>query len=72
MFLVRSTAKALGRESTLYGGGLLKGGRGLPDDLSQVSFRDGDLKVPQTEGAALGPALPPRRRGRRRAAGVPG
>ena len=50
LFLTRSTAKALGRAETMYGTGLLKGGRGLPDDLTKVSFRDGELKVPEPDG----------------------
>ena len=41
MFLSKATAKALGQPRSLYGGGLLKGGRGLPTDLRDARF-DGD------------------------------
>ena len=41
MFLSKATAKALGQPRSLYGGGLLKGGRGLPTDLRDARF-DGE------------------------------
>ena len=44
MFLARATEKALGKRAGLYGGGLLKGGRGLPDDLTRARV-DGDEVV---------------------------
>ena len=41
MFLAKATAKALGSPRSLYGGGMLKGGRGLPDDFTKARF-DGE------------------------------
>lgn len=49
LFLTRATAKTLGRPEV--GGGLLAGGRGLPDDLSQARFREGKVE----EEKKLGP-----------------
>jgi hypothetical protein len=53
LFMLRTTAKALNRGVTLdpLGAGLLAGGRGLPDDLSQAIVKDG--KVESTKD--LGP-----------------
>ena len=49
LFLVRATGKVMGLPEV--GGGLLAGGRGLPDDLSEARLKDG--KVEKEE--ALGP-----------------
>jgi prenyltransferase beta subunit len=38
LFLTRSTGKLLKRTEPKYGDGLLAGGRGLPDDLSEATF----------------------------------
>lgn len=45
LFLTRSTGKLLKRvETPSYGDGLLAGGRGLPDDLSDVDFNGRSVK----------------------------
>lgn len=44
LFLTRSTAKTLGHKVDLYGDGLLRGGTGLPDDLSSID-EGGDGKI---------------------------
>ncbi|QDT16991.1 HEAT repeat domain-containing protein [Alienimonas californiensis] len=49
MFLSRATAKALG-ERSLYGGGMLKGGRGLPDDLTQARFTGDEITFDRPTG----------------------
>ncbi|MFH5803687.1 HEAT repeat domain-containing protein [Alienimonas sp. DA493] len=49
MFLARATAKALG-ERSLYGGGMLKGGRGLPDDLTQARFTGDEITFDRPTG----------------------
>ena len=43
LFLVRSTAKLLNRPYGDLGGGLLIGGRGLPDDLSSAEIKNGEI-----------------------------
>ena len=50
MFLARATQKALGKPRSLYGGGLLKGGRGLPADLTQARFDGEDLVFERPQG----------------------
>jgi len=52
LFLTRSTAKLLNRlpKSYAIGGGLLTGGRGLPDDLSQVELDDGRVEARKPSG----------------------
>ena len=50
MFLSRATEKALGKRRSLYGGGLLKGGRGLPSDLTQARFDGEDLVFERPTG----------------------
>ena len=50
MFLARATEKALGRKASLYAGGLLKGGRGLPDDLTQARFNGEDIEFERPTG----------------------
>ena len=50
MFLARATEKALGKRRSLYGGGLLKGGRGLPADLTQARFDGEDLVFERPTG----------------------
>jgi len=49
LFLVRATGKVMGLPEV--GGGLLAGGRGLPDDLSETRLNDGKVQ----EEKALGP-----------------
>ncbi len=49
MFLSRATAKALGQRD-LYGGGLLKGGRGLPDDFTKARFDGDEIKYDRPTG----------------------
>lgn len=41
LFLMRATGKTLGAPDV--GGGLLAGGRGLPDDLSELAMKDGEV-----------------------------
>jgi len=41
MFLMRATGKALGAPDV--GGGLLAGGRGLPDDLTELAMKEGEV-----------------------------
>lgn len=50
MFLSLSTAKALGKELRRYGGGLLKGGRGLPDDFTKARFEGDEIKYDRPTG----------------------
>ncbi|QDU38729.1 hypothetical protein Mal4_30590 [Maioricimonas rarisocia] len=52
LFLTQSTAKSLGRriERTRLGGGLLAGGRGLPEDLREVDIENGNVKVREIRG----------------------
>jgi hypothetical protein len=52
MFLTKSTAKALGRVIGVpeLGGGLLAGGRGLPDDLGKVNVRGGNVEARSAGG----------------------
>ncbi len=52
LFLAQSTAKLLNRlpQRSPLGGGLLAGGRGLPDDLSQVEVDQGDVTARQPTG----------------------
>ncbi|MEZ6052805.1 MAG: HEAT repeat domain-containing protein [Planctomycetaceae bacterium] len=52
LFLTRSTAKLLNRMPgrSAIGGGLLAGGRGLPDDLKQVDLEHGDVKAREPSG----------------------
>ena len=50
MFLAKATAKALGQPRSLYGGGLLKGGRGLPDDLTQARFNGEGIEFDRPTG----------------------
>ncbi len=52
LFLTRSTAKLLNRmpRRSAIGGGLLAGGRGLPDDLKQVDLDQGDVKTREPSG----------------------
>ena len=50
MFLVRSTEKALGKRASLYGGGLLKGGRGLPEDLTKARMNGDELEYEKPTG----------------------
>jgi hypothetical protein len=49
MFLAKATAKALGQRIT-YGGGLLKGGRGLPDDLTKARFTGDEIVYDRPKG----------------------
>ncbi|NNJ26934.1 hypothetical protein LzC2_30300 [Planctomycetes bacterium LzC2] len=49
MFLARATAKALG-DTSMYGGGLLKGGRGLPDDFTKARFDGEDITYDRPTG----------------------
>lgn len=53
LFLCRATQQLVippRARARLHGGGLLAGGKGLPDDLSQVDIRNGEVKrrVPKT------------------------
>lgn len=41
LFLIKATGKTLGAPDV--GGGLLAGGRGLPDDLSELAMKDGEV-----------------------------
>lgn len=51
LFLTRATAKLLNRlPNFAVGGGLLAGGRGLPDDLKQVELNQGDVKAREASG----------------------
>ncbi|MGE0374087.1 MAG: HEAT repeat domain-containing protein, partial [Planctomycetaceae bacterium] len=52
LFLTRSTAKLLNRlpRSNAIGGGLLVGGRGLPEDLSHVDLADGRVEARKPSG----------------------
>lgn len=52
LFLTRSTAKALGRVVGVseLGGGLLAGGRGLPDDLGRVNVKGGNVETRSSAG----------------------
>ncbi|MGQ0634965.1 MAG: HEAT repeat domain-containing protein [Planctomycetaceae bacterium] len=51
MFLVKATQKMLGRRSDpRFGGGLLVGGRGLPDNLESVQVDQGTLQVRKLKG----------------------
>jgi hypothetical protein len=53
MFLVRATAKMLNhpqRNDPRFGGGLLVGGRGLPDNLQEVQMDKGAVKVRKLKG----------------------
>ena len=52
MFLTRATHKTLGRRRVRrkIGGGLLAGGRGLPDDLSSTSIEGGAVKQRKMTG----------------------
>jgi hypothetical protein len=52
MFLVRATAKSLKtpRMRATIGGGILAGGRGLPDNLNDVEMVQGEIKVKKLEG----------------------
>lgn len=53
MFLVKATAKAMHRipRDPRFGGGLLIGGRGLPDNLMAVQVGDQGVKVRKIKGA---------------------
>jgi hypothetical protein len=53
LFLTRTTSKLLGRQPkprTPIDGGLLAGGRGLPDNLKQTQLRDGKAKERKLTG----------------------
>ena len=52
LFLMKSTQKLLPQrpESTRFGEGVLAGGRGLPDDLTRVQFRNGRVETEQELG----------------------
>jgi hypothetical protein len=53
MFLIKATQKMLNRPlrpERRFGGGLLVGGRGLPEDLSQVQVEKGMIKVRKLKG----------------------
>lgn len=53
MFLVKATAKALNkprRADPRFGGGLLVGGRGLPENLQEVQLDKGTVKVRKIKG----------------------
>ena len=50
LFLSRATEKALGKRTSLYGGGLLKGGRGLPDDLTQARVNGDEVVFERPTG----------------------
>ncbi|MSR57508.1 MAG: hypothetical protein EXS05_07535 [Planctomycetaceae bacterium] len=53
MFLVKATAKALNRprrDDPRFGGGLLVGGRGLPENLQEVQLDKGTVKVRKLKG----------------------
>lgn len=53
MFLVKATAKMLSpprRPEKRFGGGLLVGGRGLPENLKDVQFDKGAVKVRKLKG----------------------
>lgn len=52
LFLTKSTAKALGRAvgAPELGGGLLAGGRGLPDDLGKVNVKGGNVETRSMTG----------------------
>ncbi|MEO1999314.1 MAG: hypothetical protein ABGZ17_29065 [Planctomycetaceae bacterium] len=49
LFLVRATGKVMGLPEV--GGGLLAGGRGLPDDLSETRLNDGKVEEVKPLGA---------------------
>jgi hypothetical protein len=49
LFLIRATGKVMGLPEV--GGGLLAGGRGLPDDLSEARLKDGKVKEEKPLGA---------------------
>lgn len=51
LFLLRATEKTLKKQSGSVGGGLLAGGRGLPDNLSRVQVRGGNVEVRKMVGA---------------------
>ncbi|WP_339747757.1 HEAT repeat domain-containing protein [uncultured Rubinisphaera sp.] len=53
LFLMRATQKLIPQRAPTpeIGAGILAGGRGLPDDLTKVEFKDGQLK---TEASNLG------------------
>lgn len=52
LFFLRTTAKTLNRDVPLdpLGGGLLTGGRGLPEDLNQAVLRDGKVETSKPLG----------------------
>lgn len=52
LFLTRATSKMVGRtyDAAELGGGILAGGRGLPDDLGRVNVSDGAVKQRSTSG----------------------
>ncbi|MCA9117427.1 MAG: HEAT repeat domain-containing protein, partial [Planctomycetaceae bacterium] len=52
LFLAQATAKTLNRtpRGVPVGGGLLAGGRGLPDDLNAVQVEQGNVKVRKLQG----------------------
>ncbi|WP_145266101.1 hypothetical protein [Calycomorphotria hydatis] len=53
LFLSRSTAQAVGKipGAETFGGGLLAGGRGLPDKLSDVNVINGEVVVKKVDGS---------------------
>ena len=50
LFLSRATEKALGKRADLYAGGLLKGGRGLPDDLTKARVSGDEVVFERPSG----------------------
>jgi len=52
LFLMKSTQKLLPQRETVetFGDGVLAGGRGLPDDLTRVEFRNGRVETEQKMG----------------------
>ena len=52
LFLTRSTHKVI-QHAKLFGGGLLVGGRGLPDNASDIELAQGSLRAKALKGPAM-------------------
>ena len=52
LFLLRSMKKSIEKAKS-FGGGLLTGGRGLPDMASEIEFRQGSVRAKPLQGPAM-------------------